>query len=116
MLFPSIPYLFIFLPIVAIVLFVTPRQFQWLWLMACSTFFYYKLLPVYLILFFALILMNYYLGIAIEKAGEKRKNIFIWSIAANIAVLAFFKYFGFLESLFAGIVKLSATDRLAISE
>jgi alginate O-acetyltransferase complex protein AlgI len=116
MLFPSIPYLFIFLPIMAIVLYIIPPRFQWLWLLTCSTFFYYKLLPVYLILFFALIVMNYYLGIAIEKAGEKRKNIFIWSIAANIAVLAFFKYFGFLESLFAGIGKLSAIDSLAISE
>jgi alginate O-acetyltransferase complex protein AlgI len=56
--------------------------------------------------------MNYYLGIAIEKAGEKRKNIFIYSITGNIAILAFFKYFGFLESLFSGIVQLSATDSL----
>ena len=110
MLFNSIQYLF-FLPIVGIILYLIPSNYQWLWLLVCSTFFYYTLMPIYLILFYVLILLNYYLGIAIERSGKNRKSIFIFSICINIIVLAFFKYFGFLESLFTDIKELSVYDR-----
>src|ERR1035437_8940114 len=107
MLFNSLPYLF-FLSVVAMILYIIPGRYQWLWLLACSTFFYYALLPVFLILFFALILLNYYLGIAIESSEARRNSIFLFSVCINIIVLAFFKYFGFLESLFADIKGISA--------
>ncbi len=111
MLFNSLPYLF-FLPLVAIILFVVPKNFQWLWLLTCSMFFYYTLLPYYLILFFALALLNFYLGIAIYNAGARKKSVLVLSVAANIFVLVFFKYFGFFESLFIDITKLSTADNL----
>lgn len=111
MLFNSLSYFF-FLPVVAVILYLIPGRYQWFWLLACSTFFYYTLLPVFLILFFTLILLNYYLGIAIERSESKRNSIFIFGVCINIIVLAFFKYFGFFQSLFSDIYKLSVNDHL----
>ncbi len=111
MLFNTISYI-IFLPVVVVILFLIPGRYQWLWLLVCSIFFYYTLLPVFLVLYFILVLLNYYLGIAIEQSGSNRKSIFIFSLCVNIFVLAFFKYFGFFQSLFSGINKLSTDDHL----
>ena len=111
MLFNSLSYI-LFLPVVAVILYLMPGRYQWFWLMACSTFFYYTLLPVYLILLFTLILLNYYVGIAIERSESKRNSIFILGVCFNVIVLAFFKYFGFFQSLFSDIRKLSANDHL----
>ncbi len=111
MLFNSLSYI-LFLPVVAVILYLIPGRYQWFWLLACSTFFYYTLLPVYLILLFALILLNYFLGIAIERTESKRNSIFILGVCFNIIVLAFFKYFGFFQSLFSNIRELSVNDYL----
>src|SRR5674476_411722 len=111
MLFNSLSYIF-FLPVVAVILYLIPGRYQWFWLLACSTFFYYTLLPVFLILFFTLILSNYYLGIVIESSESKRNSIFIFGVCINIIVLAFFKYYGFFQSLFTDIKKLSVNDHL----
>jgi alginate O-acetyltransferase complex protein AlgI len=109
MLFNTISYIF-FLPVVAVILYIIPGRYQWFWLLVCSTFFYFTLLPVFLILFFALIILNYYLGIAIERLETNRNSIFIFGICINIFVLAFFKYFGFFQSFFSAIKELSVND------
>ena len=109
MLFNSILYL-LFLPAVTIVLFLVPKKIQWLWLLLCSTFFYYLLLPVYLIVFFCLIPLNYYFGLQIENAGAKRQKVFNIALFSNLLVLAFFKYFGILDSIVASIFSHTKTD------
>lgn len=111
MLFNSLSYI-LFLPLVAVILYLIPGRYQWFWLLVCSTFFYYTLLPVFLILFYTLIILNYYLGIAIERSESKRNSVFISGLFINIFVLAFFKYFGFFQSLFSDINRLSANDHL----
>jgi alginate O-acetyltransferase complex protein AlgI len=111
MLFNSLQYLF-FLPIVAVILYLIPGRFQWLWLLACSTFFYFMLLPEYLILFFALVVLNYYLGISIECSEKRRSSIFISGICINILVLVFFKYSGFFQLLITDIKELTGDDQL----
>lgn len=111
MLFNSLSYLF-FLLVVAIVIYVIPGKYQWIWLLICSIFFYYSLLPTYLILFFVLVILNYFLGLAIEYSDTKRNLIFIVSICFNIIVLAFFKYFGFFQSLVAEIKGISVYNPL----
>jgi alginate O-acetyltransferase complex protein AlgI len=111
MLFNSLPYLF-FLTAVSAILYLIPSKYQWLWLLVCSAFFYYTLLPLYLILFFVLIFLNYYFGIAIERSEQKRNFIFVLSVSINIIVLAFFKYFGFFQSLTSKIKELSVNDHL----
>lgn len=60
----------------------------------------------------ALVFLNYFLGFAIEHSERRRKTTFIISVSINIIVLAFFKYFGFLESLFIDIKELSTNDHM----
>jgi D-alanyl-lipoteichoic acid acyltransferase DltB (MBOAT superfamily) len=112
MLFNSIPYIFFFLPSAAIILFVIPKNYQWLWLLICSTFFYYKLLPVYLLVFFTLIIINYYFGLSIEKAGERKRKVCIIALITNLAILAFFKYSGVFETILTKVLNISKTDTI----
>ncbi len=109
MLFNSFEYI-IFLPVAALVLFSIPGKFQWLWLLACSIFFYYTLLPWYLVLFLGLILLNFFLGKAIERSEKRRNLVFAIAVCINIIILAIFKYSGVLGQLLNGINKLSAKD------
>lgn len=109
MFFTSLTYL-IFLPAVGIVLYLLPERYRWFWLLICSTFFYYTILPVYLILFVALTILNYFLGLAIERAGEAKKLTYIISLGLNVLALAFFKYFGLFKSLVSDITGLSSTN------
>ena len=111
MFFSSVAYL-LFLLIATIGLYLLPGRFQWIWLLVCSIFFYYTLLPAYLILFVALILLNYFLGIAIENSLAKNKSVFVIGILSNVIVLAFFKYIGLIESLYKSKRLLFVTDPL----
>lgn len=109
MLFNSFLFLF-FLLVVAIVIYILPGQYQWMWLLVSSIFFYYTLSANFLILFVALIIINYCLGIAIENSKKKRKITFIVALGINIIALSFFKYFGFFQSLYVDLHRLSRTN------
>jgi D-alanyl-lipoteichoic acid acyltransferase DltB (MBOAT superfamily) len=111
MFFNSLEYL-LFLPVVAVVMYLLPGRYRWLWLLITSIVFYLLLLPEYLIVFFALICLNYLLAIIIEKSVRKRNLYFVTGICLNVLVLAFFKYIGFLQALFTDIKGLSADDHL----
>jgi alginate O-acetyltransferase complex protein AlgI len=111
MLFSSMEYI-LFLLVVAVLWYTVPVRLRWLWLLACSTFFYFKLLPGYIILFFALIILNYYLAIAIERSEFKKNLVFILAICTNVSLLAFFKYFGSLKNIYIDINELSENDHL----
>jgi D-alanyl-lipoteichoic acid acyltransferase DltB (MBOAT superfamily) len=54
--------------------------------------------PVYILILAFTILVDYFAGRWIEESTDKRRKIFLLaSIAANVGVLAFFKYFNFLN-------------------
>lgn len=54
--------------------------------------------PVYILILGFTIVVDYFAGIYIEKSeGPKRKFYLVLSLIANIGVLAFFKYFNFLN-------------------
>lgn len=52
------------------------------------------------------------MGLAVERLGIWRNFVFIFGICSNVIVLAFFKYFGFFQSLAADIKELSEHDPL----
>jgi len=55
-------------------------------------------IPVYILVLFTTIIIDYFLGISIEQAVKpKRKTFLILSIVSNLSILAFFKYFNFLN-------------------
>ena len=98
MLFNSFTFL-IFFPVVVTIYFVIPHRFRWAWLLAASCYFYMAFIPVYILILFFTIAIDYVAGIVIENAqGRKRKLWLIASIIANVGVLAVFKYFNFFSA------------------
>ena len=99
MLFSSITFLFLFLPIMLAVYYIAPPQWKNLLLLAGSMIFYAWGEPVYIILMILSILLNYFCGMDIENKSEneaKAKRSLVFAITVNIVLLVFFKYFGFL--------------------
>ncbi|MEO7524276.1 MAG: MBOAT family O-acyltransferase, partial [Ferruginibacter sp.] len=95
MLFNSYEFL-IFFPIVTILYFLIPHRFRWFVLLVASCIFYMFFIPVYILILFFTIIIDYAAGIMIERSNNNKKHFLILSIIANVGVLAFFKYFNFL--------------------
>ena len=109
MLFNSIDYIF-FLPIVVIGYYLLPHRLRWILLFVSSCLFYMAFIPKYILVLFAIICIDYFAARWMEnKQGLARKRLLIFSLLANIGILAFYKYFGFanqtLIELFALIGK-----------
>ena len=97
MLFNSFQFLFFFI-IVTSLYFVLPQKYRWFLLLASSCYFYMAFVPIYILILGFTIVVDYFAGIAIEKVnGKKRKLFLIFSLIANIGVLAVFKYYNFLN-------------------
>lgn len=96
MLFNSFEFL-LFFPIVTILFFVIPHRYRWSLLLTASCFFYMYFIPVYILILFGTIIIDYFAGIYLEKTVEPKKKKFylICSLIANIGVLAVFKYYNF---------------------
>jgi len=99
MLFNSIDY-FVFLPLVALVYFLTPVRYRWGWLLVASYYFYMFWNPWYIFLIIGSTIIDYIAAIQIgETKNKPRKRAFLWlSIAANLGLLFTFKYFNFFGS------------------
>lgn len=81
-----------------------PHRFRWAWLLIASCYFYMAFVPVYILILFFVITIDYVAGIAIENAqGRRRRFFLLMSLAANIGTLAVFKYFNFLNANLAGL-------------
>ena len=101
MLFNSIVFLFIFLPIAAVIYYIVPGKAGNAVMLAASLIFYAWGEPVYVILLILSILFNYAVGRELDdEFGDPRRMKFSvgLGVAANVLILAFFKYYGFLIS------------------
>src|SRR6185437_2285376 len=95
MLFNSLSFL-LFFPLTTIIYFLLPHRWRWVHLLICSCVFYAALIPVYLLILFAIIAIDYVAALLIASArGQVRSAWLTLSIVANVGVLAFFKYFNF---------------------
>ncbi len=105
MLFNSLEYLFLFLPVSLIVFLVLALRAgierQILWLVIASLVFYASWKPVYLLLILASIGVNFSLGRALAStAVERRRPWLVLGVCFNLGLLGYFKYTGFfLEGL-----------------
>ena len=97
MLFNSIEFL-VFFPVVTLLYFLSPSQFRWFVLLVASCYFYMFFIPVYILILFFTIIIDYIAGIMIEKERHHKKLFLILSLVANIGILAVFKYFNFLAA------------------
>ena len=76
--------------------------------MGASAVFYMAFVPVYLLILVFTILVDYAAGIWIENAPKTRKKAYLlMSLAANVGILATFKYYNFfvdnLNALFGNL-------------
>ncbi|GKH31670.1 MBOAT family protein [Muricomes sp. OA1] len=103
MLFSSITFLFIFLPVTLALYFIVPHKFRNIIMLIASLIFYAWGEPVYIILMLLSILLNYICGLDIyHKKGDpqKARRSLIFAVVCNLLLLGFFKYYGFvLDSL-----------------
>ena len=97
MLFNSFDFLVFFI-IVTILYWVSPQRTRIYLLLAASCLFYMAFIPVYILILFLTILIDYFAGIYIEKSGnktKKAKHLLIFSIISTCLVLFVFKYYDF---------------------
>ncbi len=96
MLFNSLEFL-IFFPLVTIIYFLLPHRFRWIHLLISSCIFYMFFIPIYILILFFTIIIDYYAGILIEDTLDslKKKRWLIVSIVTNVGVLCIFKYYNF---------------------
>jgi len=103
MLFNSFEFL-LFFPIVTVLYFLLPHRFRWFHLLVASCIFYMAFIPIYILILFITIFIDYFAGILIENAsGRQRKWFLVMSIVANVGVLAFFKYYNFFVANLDGV-------------
>jgi alginate O-acetyltransferase complex protein AlgI len=93
-------YLFlIFFPVVVAVYFAIAHRFRWLWLLLASCCFYAAFIPVYLLVLFLLIVIDFTAALVIEHRQGHGRILALWaSILSTCAVLFVFKYFDFFSS------------------
>ena len=114
MLFSSITFLFLFLPIVMAVYYLVPEKMKNPVLLAASIIFYAWGEPVYVVLMILSILLNYACGMDIALKAEnerKARNSMIFAVTVNVLILGFFKYYGFLLDIVNGILPVNLPYR-----
>ncbi len=101
MIFSSLFFICVFLPVTLVLYYAVPRRFKNALLLLVSLIFYAWGEPVYVLLMIFSILFNYAAGLLMQvlkklQDDKKRKMVFIFTVAVNLAMLGFFKYAGFL--------------------
>jgi len=96
--FSSLTFWFIYLPLVLVLYYVTPKKARNIVLFLVSLAFYGWGEPVYISLMLITILINYIAGYLISKSQSKKKLWLILSVVLNLSFLVFFKYSGMIVS------------------
>ena len=101
MVFSSMIFLCVFLPVVWIVYFGLPKQLRNLWLLLASLFFYAWGEPRYILIMLFSTVFDYLNGRMIEYATKKGwhdtlgRGVLVLSVVGNLGILCFFKYTDF---------------------
>ena len=112
MIFSSIVFISVFLPIVFILHQVLPGiRAKNAMLIIFSLVFYAYGEPVYVLLMIASSVWNYLFALGVDKAGtpQKRKAVMVAAVIVNLLPLGYFKYTGFLIETFNFIFRTSFT-------
>lgn len=105
MVFSSMVFLCIFLPVVFLLHLILPgiRAKNWMLLLASLVFYAYGE-PVYVLLMIASAFVNYLSALLIEKKPSGKKAVMTINVILNLGVLVLFKYTGFLAESFNAIL------------
>ncbi|MEG0876726.1 MAG: MBOAT family protein [Oscillospiraceae bacterium] len=118
MVFSSILFMFIYLPVVLAVYYIVPCKWRNLWLFAVNMVFYGWGEPVYIVLMLFSIVVNYINGILVGKYKDdnpkKAKRFLVLNIVINLALLMFFKYYDLFAATLGQIPGLGFIKPLGI--
>ncbi len=118
MLFSSLEFLYLYLPLTLLLYFVLPLRWRNAVLLAVSLIFYGWGEPVYLFLMVFTVAVDYAAGLLIERNVNRPRRARNWLIVAvivNLGLLAFFKYSTFLLDNLRTIPALSRLPHFEIS-
>jgi len=108
--FSSLSFLTLFLPLTILLYFAVPRRFRNLLLFLASLIFYAWGEPVYIVLMLFSSVVDYSHGLLMEKFDGRpgvRRALLISSVAINLSLLGFFKYAGLVVSTLNAALSLS---------
>ena len=109
MVFSDLFFLFVFLPVFALCYLLLKRHRNAV-LVLFSLVFYAWGEPVYVLLMLASVVVNYFVGLAIEKKG---KTALVVGLIFNLGVLAVFKYANFFIANFYALIGCLGTSHLS---
>jgi len=97
MVFSSVIFVFLFMPVVLLVHMLLPARFRNLFLLAASLLFYAWGEVEYTLIMLVSVTMNYVFGLLVSRAPDRKRSLRICGIAvaANLALLMWFKYANF---------------------
>lgn len=106
MIFSSLEFIFIFLPILLIIYYITPNKYRNYVLLFGSIIFYFigvKDHQAYMLLLAISVIINYFIGRLIGKNKKYSKIMLIFGIIYNLSFLFVFKYYDFVVSIISKI-------------
>ncbi len=110
MVFSSLLFIFLFMPLTILLYYISPKPWRNLILLIASLIFYAWGEPVYIGIMIFSTVFDYVNGILIDKYRERKgaaRAILIGSIVVNLGILCFFKYYGFFVDNINGLFNLS---------
>ena len=110
MLFNSFQY-WIFFLIVAVLFYSVPFRLGKLLLLCASYVFYMWWDPRFIVLILTSTVVDYFLGIFLERAaGYRKKLLLVVSLVVNLGILGFFKYYDFFAGSLAALLHVSESS------
>jgi alginate O-acetyltransferase complex protein AlgI len=110
MIFNSIEFVIFFIVVTAL-FYAIKHKYRWALLLIASCYFYMFFKPIYILILFLTIVIDYFAAIYIDKhKGSKRKLFLVLSIIANVGVLAIFKYYNFFIENVNGLLSVTNSD------
>lgn len=112
MLFPSIQFALFMLLLLLILFMVRQQSPRKLILLLASYLFYMAWNPAFILLILASSLIDWFVGAALDREQHKprRLKLLLLSLTANLGLLAWFKYSGFLGEMLLGFGKAAGLD------
>ncbi len=118
MLFSSLEFIFLFLPVCIAVYFFVPLRLRNTVLLIFSLIFYGFGEPVYLFLMVFTVGADYAFGLLLQKNLENRRRarlILICAVILNLSILGFFKYYDFIVTSVSSIIPSISPRPLGLS-
>jgi len=116
MVFSSITFLFLFLPLVLLIYFLSPTRLKNNVLLAASLIFYAWGEKAYVLVMVVSILLNYASALLIERFRERKRDrvVLIVSLVANLGLLVGFKYANFLADNLNILLRIAGATTITL--